>query len=329
MKGGRIGGIFVRTDDPAYLENATDAPAAVFALEQLNVAELRRTYREKCRNFSTAPFDPHGRALRFFPGGFTIWSGHPGAGKTTLLRQLACHLLHAKQAVFVCSLEESPMDVFLRHACVALGTANPSEDGLQWCIDVWSEKLKLWNYRPASGDARHQKILAAIRVLAREHGVQHAIIDSLMCMDVPSTDWEAQRLFTQSLAATAELSGCHLHLVAHPRKPVQGNAEADIGDVAGSADLGRKADNVLFVKRASNEASVTTAGRTPMLVSVRKQRYGTGDVRDLAGWFNRDIRQFTLEQFQERPTQYLPMAAYEHRIATEPLEIGSEEAPYA
>jgi twinkle protein len=320
VKATKVGGIFVRTDDPAYLETQVDAPAQVFNLETLNVAELRLSYRERQRNFSTTPFDPGGRVLRLFPGGFTIWSGYPGAGKTTMLRQLACHLLHRHQGVFVCSLEETPMDVFMRHACVALGTDNPSEDGLQWCIDCWSEQLKLWNYRPASGDARYLKILAAIRVLAREHGVRHAIIDSLMCLDVPSTDWEAQRLFTQALAATAEISGCHIHLVAHPRKPAQAGTESDIGDVAGSADLGRKADNVLFVKRATNEASIITGGRTPMLISVRKQRYGTGDIRDVAGWFHRQLRQFTLEQFQDQPTRYLPEMAYERRIDPEPLE---------
>lgn len=315
-----IGGILVRTDDPAYLDDQVEVPGQVFNLETVNVSELSQAYREKQRNFTTAPFDPDGRVLRFFPGGFTIWSGYPGAGKTTLLRQFVCHLLHREQSVFVCSLEETPMDVFMRHACVALGTENPSNDGLQWCADCWSDKLKLWNYRPASGDARHQRIFAAIRVLARDYGVRHAVIDSLMCLDVPASDWEAQRLFTQAMAATAELSSCHIHLVAHPRKPAQGGTETDIGEVAGSADLGRKADNVLFVKRATNEASIVTDSRTPMLVSIRKQRYGTGDIRDVAGWFSRGLRQFTINQFQDGPTQYLPAGAYARSIAIDPLE---------
>lgn len=302
----KIGGIFVRTDNPEYLERHVDAPAEVFALDRVNVRELRDAYRAKQANFSTAPFDPEGRHLRFFPGGFTVWSGHPGAGKTTLLRQFACHLLHRGQAVFVCSLEESPVDVFMRHACVALATEDPSDEGLQECADYWSDTLKLWNYRPGSGDAGHQKILAAIRVLARENGVRHAIIDSMMCLDVPATDWEAQRQFTQALATTAEISGCHIHLVAHPRKPAQGSQEIDIGDVAGSADLGRKADNVLFVKRAANEQSViVNQVITPMTVAVRKQRYGTGDIRDLPGWFNRNLRQYVTTEYTSTPTSYL------------------------
>jgi hypothetical protein len=57
-----------------------------------------------------------------------------------------------------------------------------------------------------------------------------------------------------------------------------------------------------------------------MLVSIRKQRYGSGHIGDVQGWFNRQLRQFTLEQFQDQPTRYLPEMAYERRIAAEPLE---------
>lgn len=311
MKATRIGGIFVRTDDPAYLEQQIAPESQTFSLANLDVVDLRRRDRERQRNYSTAPFDPVGNVLRFFPGGFTIWSGHPGAGKTTILRQLACHLMHAGSGVFVCSLEEPPEDVFMRHCSVALGTEDPSEIGLQWCAGAWLEKLKLWNYRPANGDARHQKILAAIRVLAKEQGVRHAIIDSLMCLDVPSQDWEAQRLFTQSLAVTCELGGVHIHLVAHPRKPAQNSQEMDIGDVAGAADLGRKADNVLFVKRATNEQQLGNPDARPMTISIKKQRYGTGHIGDIEGYFHRKLRQYATTQFQEQPEQYLDIAAYE------------------
>lgn len=307
----KIGGIFVRTDDPAYLEQQVEPAAQTFDLEAVNAKQLRMAYREKQRNFSTAPFDPQGNVLRFFPGGFTIWSGHPGAGKTTILRQLACHLMHTGSQVFVCSLEESPEDVFMRHCAVALGTEDSSDVGIEWCAHLWSKKLKLWNYRPANGDARHQKILAAVRVLAKR-GVRHAIIDSLMCLDVPATDWEAQRLFTQALASTCELAGVHIHLVAHPRKPAQASQEMDIGDVAGSADLGRKADNVLFVKRATNEQqAVTDPNVRDMHVCIRKQRYGTGHIGDVCGYFNRRIWQFTMDRFQTEPTPYLEIGAYE------------------
>lgn len=313
----RIGAIFVTPDDPKFLERQVDAPAEVFDIERAEAKSLLDAYRARQRSYSTAPFDPAGERLRFFPGGFTIWSGLPGAGKTTLLRQLAVHLMkpaddnvYAGPGVFVCSLEESPQEVLIRHAQVACATEDLSENALQWCVDLWGQKLKLWNYRPIEADARHMKILAAVRVLAREQGVRHAIIDSLMCLDVASNDYEAQRLFAGELARTAQASGVHIHLVAHPRKPYQGNQDLDINDVAGSADLGRKADNVLFVKRAQQETGATFHDCTPMVIGVKKQRYGTGFIGDMGGWFHRRFRQFVATQFQDTPMCYLTRNAY-------------------
>lgn len=312
----RIGSIFVTPDNPAFLERDVEPQRETFDIERANAASMLDAYRAKQRMFTTAPFDPTGERLRFYPGGFTVWSGFPGAGKTTLLRQLVCQLLRATDddpmagpGVFVCSLEEEPQDVLIRHAEVACATREISENGLQWCADLWAQKLKLWNYRPMEDDARHLKILAAIRVLARDHGVRHAIIDSLMCLDVSSADYEAQRLFAGAVARTALASGVHIHLVAHPRKPQNGQQDLDTSDVAGSADIGRKADNVLFVKRASQEAGATVGPCTPMVVSIKKQRHGSGFIGDVHGWFHRGFRQFVSTEWQDSPMQYLPSVA--------------------
>lgn len=253
----------------------------------------------------------------FLLGDFTV------THNTTLLRQLACKFLAEGRSVFVCSLEEDPMDVFMRHVCTAMGTENPSENALQWCADLWSDRFKLWNYRPTSDDARHQKILAAIRVLAKPSGrippVEHVIIDSMMCLDVPAVDAEAQREFCKALTRTCQASGVHVHLVAHPRKPMSRDTEVDISDVAGSADVGRKADNVLFVKRAGNEQKAAIGECTDMLIAIKKQRYGTGAVRDIQGLFNRKLRQFVTSRFQDEPTLYLPREAYQDREHAEAI----------
>jgi twinkle protein len=213
-------------------------------------------------------------------------------------------------SVFVCSMEEMPPHVLVRHAEVACGTADLQSVALEWCAEVWSNKLHLWNYRPIEADAEHQKILAAIRVLAREKGVRHAIIDSLMCLDVASNDYEAQRLFAGALARTCHASGVHVHLVAHPRKPQQSGQRLDLSEVAGSADLGRKADNVLFVKRDFDTESDTIFGPcTRMKIQVAKQRHNPSFLGEIDGWFHRGFRQFVLQPQQQFPTSYLPSAA--------------------
>lgn len=300
-----LGSMFVTADDPAFLERHVE-PSPSLDLRTLDGKELHQRVAEWRGNFDTAPFDPDGRELRFYPGGVTIWSGFPGAGKTTMLRQLACHLLQRGRRVFVASLEELAWQVFYEHARTALAMDEPTANGLQWCADVWDERLRI------SGDdayAEPAKLLAVIRVLARQHGVRHAIIDSLMCLDVDARDLEAQRQFANLIANTARATGIHLHLVAHPRKLISAHQEPDINDVAGSADLGRKAHNVVFVRRQKDEGNFSRPHLSPMMISIRKQRYG-GQVGDITGWFDRTMLQFKREQFATQPARYLPDAAY-------------------
>lgn len=301
-----FGKIFVEADSPKFIENDIQTATEFVDLNTLNVADLLTEYRKRQANFDATPFDPEGHDLRFFPGGYTVWSGFPGAGKTTLLRQFVCHLMRADKKVFIASLEENPMDVFYRLACVALGTEEPTESGLQSCVDAWHDKLRLWSYR--RGVASHARILAVIRVLAKE-GVRHAIIDSLARLDVHSGDWEAQRLFANAMEATCATSGTHIHLVAHPRKLVSADQDPDINDVAGSADIGRLSDNVLFIRRADNDAN--GGGEfTGMHIHVRKQRYHTGACPTIKGYYSRRMKQYKPHMHDIEITQYLPKEAY-------------------
>jgi twinkle protein len=297
-------GIFVEPDSPDFLEKQVEPTEEVIDLNALDLRGLLADYRARQANYDTAPFDTDGHYLRFFPCGFTIWSGFPGTGKTTLLRQLACHLMRAGKMVFIASLEENPMDVFYRLACVALGTENPTEDGLQWCVDCWHDRLRLWSYR--RGIASHARMLAVIRVLAKQ-GVTHSIIDSLARLDVHSGDWEGQRLFGNSLEATAATSNTHIHLVAHPRKLIDSNQAISINDVAGSADIGRLADNAIFVQRKDTDAPDEFS---PMRICIRKQRYFTGACATIEGYFNRRLRQFKPHIHDCEVTRYLPSGAY-------------------
>lgn len=277
-------------------------------IASLDGGQLLAEFEQRHARYGTAPFDPEGNTLRLYPGGVTIWSGFPGAGKTTLLRQFVCHCLARGSSVFLATLEEDPRAVLVNLAAVAAGREKPTPHQMQWFIDAYGERFRLWG---VIGIAQHRRLLAVIRKLA-EQGVRHAIIDSLMCLDIPNDDFEAQRKFANLLAATARVANVHIHLVAHPRKLVSSDQEPDINDVAGAREIGGIADNVLFIRRA-NEATDPLASATPMRVSIRKQRHGMGALGDISGWFHRGWRQFHIEQFPGEAVRYLPEDAYVSR----------------
>lgn len=301
----KLGKIFVTPDDPKFLEARVEPARDLFSIANINVKQLRDEYIRRQQNYDTTPFDPSGNILRLFPSGITIWSGFPGTGKTTLLRQFICHLLSKRHGVFLASLEEEAMDSFYRLACTALGTNDPSEEGLQWCVDEWHDKLRLWS---GTDLARSGHLLAAVRVLAEE-GVRHAVIDSLMCLDIHNGDWEAQRQFAKAMRTTVRSSGSHIHLVAHPRKLVSADQEPDLNDVAGAREIGGLADNILFVQRNPSAESMD-GDATPMRIKIAKQRYFNGSQGNIEGFFNRHLKQFKTNINDTSVTRYLPNAAY-------------------
>lgn len=283
---------------------AYDDQPKVLDFTQQSPADLLKTYAEKLANFDTAPFDPFGIKLRFYDGGYTVWSGYPGTGKTTLLRQLECHLLYRNKSTFVAHLEEDPGDSLIRAAGVAFGTSLPTQQQLGWFMDWHADAFRVWGI---IGLVAHRDLFGTMQSLARQ-GCKHFIIDSLMCLDVPSDDYEAQRRFANDLSTLARTAKIHIHLVAHPRKVISAEQEPDINDVAGSSDLIRLADNVLFIRRGP--AASTDDAVTAMQIIVKKNRHDPAFIGNIVGWFHRNKRQFSADQFMETPQRYLPDSAY-------------------
>lgn len=303
LRAKRLGQMLVGDQTDAQYE--ADPHEVLVDLEKLDGKELLERYVAEHAKYGTAPFDPEGDMLRFFPGGVTIWSGFPGAGKTTLLRQFVCHCLARGSSVFLASLEESPRRLIVELASVAAGRPLANAHQVQWFIDAYAQRFKLYN---VIGIAEHRRILAVVRKLA-QGGVKHAVIDSLMKLDISNDDYEAQRRFANLLAATAQAENIHLHLVAHPRKAVSADQEPDLNDVAGAREIGGIADNVIFVRRAEKN-EFPKSEQTAMQIVIRKQRHGTGALGQIAGWFHRPLRQYHSAQFPQGPTRYLPEDAY-------------------
>lgn len=299
-------GIFV--DDGVPEEFLGPLDDVLTPMSGLSGRDLLARRAEKRSKYATAPFDPEGKTLRLYPGGVTIWSGYPGSGKTTIIRQAICQFLKRGQSVFLASLEEEPGDVLTSLGDTASGCYDPSSHQMQCFLDAYHKQLHLWG---KYGIAPHKKLLGVIRMLASTRGLDHAVIDSLMCLDVPNDDYEGQRKFANELAAVARATGVHVHLVAHPRKQVSAEQPLDLNDVAGAREIGGIADNVLFLRRSKSDDPYAAGGDvTPMVVSIRKQRHFNGAIEDVVGRFHRQWRQFSVDPYATFPNRYLPEDAY-------------------
>lgn len=297
----RIGQMLAPSEAPEF---DADPAEELVDLAKLDGRSLLSRYREKMARYATSPFDPNGSQIRFYPGGVTIWSGFPGIGKTTMLRQLICYLLQRDEQVFTASLEEHPEDQLNRLIETAAGSTLPNDHQAQWFIDAFGDKLKVW---ARIGLTQHRKLLQVVRKLTA-NGVSHVFIDSLLKLDIPTQDFEAQRNFANLLQAVAQQTGCHVHLVAHPKKPQSADQEPDLNDVAGAKEIVAIADNVYFVRR--RKVDIPSATSSGVSILVLKRRYGRGQLGAVSGWFHQDICQFHVDQFPRGATRYLPADAY-------------------
>jgi hypothetical protein len=283
----------------------TSAPQKILLdFKEESPTQILADYATYMDTFDTLPIDPAGEKLRLYRGEWTIWSGFPGTGKTTLLRQMACHFLKQGHTVFAAILEQDPRWFIVEMAATAAGVEMPSVEQLTCFLETYGDKLKVWGF---IGIAEHSKIFAMIRHLADKHGCTHAIIDSLMALDVDSTDNEAQRQFANLVSATARSKGVHIHMVAHPRKPMGPDQAPNVWDVAGSSDLGRLAFNVLFIRRGP--PSPGNDAISQMVVHVLKQRT-MGPTGEIPGFFYRRHRQFHVDGYANDPIRYLPDSQY-------------------
>lgn len=299
-----IAGMMVTAPDK---DDGFDAEKILLDFNTLPPAEMLRQYLEHMATYDTLPIDPAGDKVRLYRGEWSIWSGFPGTGKTTFIRQMACHflqLLKAGECIFIATLEQDPRWYLVEMAATAAGVETASEEQMQLFIDTYGAQLKIWG---KIGLASHKEIFATIRHLAETNGCKHAIIDSLMALDIDSTDNESQRQFANLVSASARAKGVHIHLVAHPRKPLAPDQAPNVWDIAGASDLGRLAFNVFFLRRGPEVVGFPYI--TNMLLHVLKQRT-SGKIGEQQGYFYTQQRQFHVDQHATSATRYLPEAAY-------------------
>ena len=235
-------------------ENQTKVkPASAF------VADAKERLRTRAKEKRTyLPWDKTRSFFEFRRGEVTVWAGQNGHGKTDVTTQVALSLLGQDEKVCIASFEMKPVTTISRMVRMYKGE-NPfhpafqNVEGIKELDTIYDEfgewtTGKLWMY-DQTGTARPETVIGMARYCAKELGVTHVFIDSLMKCVRAEDDMNGQKAFVDELCALAKDCDIHIHLVHHLRKPSKETDMPDKHDTKGSGSITDQVDNLFMVWR--------------------------------------------------------------------------------
>lgn len=184
--------------------------------------------------------------LEFRPGEVTVWGGFNNSGKSLLQGQVAMTIASHGERVCIASFEMKPKKTLHRMLRQACWKRIPDAEDVARFFD-WSRQ-KLWLY-DQQGTVKPEQIVAVIRYCAREIGIKHVCVDSLMKCVRGEDDYNGQKNMVDELTAIARDEDIHIHLVHHMRKGEGDEKMPTRSDLRGSASISDQVDNVLILWR--------------------------------------------------------------------------------
>lgn len=238
------------------------------------------------------------KLFRFRPGEVTLWAGVNGHGKSLMTGFVMLDLIAARQKVCIASFEMKPhstIERMVRQWCefpaYAEFAAHP--DGIASTRDLYEQfgtltDSRLWLY-DQQGTVTADQMVAVARYCAKELGIQHLVIDSLMKCVKGEDDYNGQKAFVDELCAIARDHSIHIHLVHHIRKLENELKKPDKTDVKGTGAITDQVDNILLVWRNKSEARKAVEPDAALICC--KQRHGEWE-GGINLWFDRDSQQY-------------------------------------
>lgn len=279
------------TDDVDFLEflgleeRQYIAPASNFA------DRVRDRFRDGVIAIGeTLPWQKTHDRVRLRPGEVSLWAGINGHGKSLILGQV---LLWLRSNVLIASLEMKPEATLSRMVRQALGHPNPTD---QYISQFFSLTENLWIY-DQTDTSKPERILGMCYYAAKELGVNHIMLDSLMKCGIAPDDYPRQKDFVDRLCWCAKANDIHIHLVHHVRKSEREGKEPDKFDIKGAGEIADLVDNVFIPHRNKDKERKTETGKPvekmmpDETVMVAKQRHGEWEGK-IALWFHKPSTQF-------------------------------------
>ncbi len=244
--------------------------------------------------------------FEFRAGELSVWTGYNGHGKSLMLSQILLGLMQQGERVTVFSGEMTPERQLKRLVKQASGIDRPTPMFIDAVGDWITDKMWFFN---VVGSAGIDRLLQVFLYANKRYGMRHFVIDSLMMTDVPEDgpgSMTAQKDAVRKLCDFARRNGCHLHLVAHPRKGQDESKGPGKLDVAGSSKITDGADNVFTVWSARRDENDPDADLDKADARLELQKQRNGDIQHYSQplWFCKSAQQFATTS-RRTPVSYV------------------------
>lgn len=256
---------------------------------------------------SVMPWRKTHQLVQFRPGEVTIWGGANGQGKSLVTGQVALSLCSQAEKVCIASFEMKPMKTLERMGRQWSGE-NPDHPAFRGhdeaqarMIDLYQQFRdwttgRLWLY-DQQGTVTAAQVCAVVRYCAKEKGITHFFVDSLMKCVADEDDYNGQKRLVDELCALARDYSIHIHLVHHIKKPANEDHKPTKYDYKGSGAITDQVDNVISVwrnkikEKAREDGKQVSDGEPDALLICDKQRHGEWEGK-IGLWFHKDSMQY-------------------------------------
>lgn len=266
------------------------------------VAELvERLGRPVVHKGQALPWSKVGGLFRFRPGEVTLWAGVNGHGKSLMNGFVVLDLIAKRQKVCIASFEMKPHATLQRMLRQWTGYSAEDEfasmpDAAKELRDLYEQfnglaDGRLWFY-DQQGTVSSDQMISVARYCAKELGIKHIVIDSLMKCVRGADDYNGQKNFVDELTAIARDYETHIHLVHHIRKLENELKKPDKTDVKGAGEITDMVDNVLLVWRNKADTMSRKLAEPDAALICCKQRHGEWE-GGINLWFHKESQQFT------------------------------------
>lgn len=212
------------------------------------------------------PFSKLHNLFRFRDGEVTLWTGYNGHKKSMMLGYAALDFLKNNQKVCIASFEMKPIKTIIRMARQHGHSKDVNYDLIGDFMSFAARNLYIFDHL---GEMNPTRLIAIIHYCAKELGVKHFIIDSLMRVVAGEDSYNEQKDFVVKLCNIAIQCNIHIHLVHHTKKGKEDSPSSRY-DAKGSGAISDNVSNSLIVW--SNKEEVKDM--PDIILKCDKQREG-------------------------------------------------------